>query len=163
MSENVVIEPYGRQGPDRIFGLILPIQTEEFGVRITRADQPDLEDIPGFYQHGTGNFWVALDGEEVVGTVALIDIGDRQVALRKMFVRADHRGTPQAVARRLLETALAWTKCREVTAVFLGTTAQYKAAHRFYEKNGFRVIAKETLPPSFPLVHVDTVFYQYAF
>lgn len=161
MADTVVIEPYGRQGPDRIFGLILPIQTEEFGVAITRADQPDLEDIPGFYQHGTGNFWVALDGGEVVGTVALIDIGDRQVALRKMFVRADHRGAPRAVARRLLDTALDWARAHRVTDVFLGTTARYKAAHRFYEKNGFNTIAKEALPPSFPLVHVDTIFYRY--
>ena len=41
------------------------------------ADQPDLLQIPQFYQSGAGNFWVALDGEEVVGTVALLDIGNR--------------------------------------------------------------------------------------
>ena len=48
-----------------------------------------------------------------------------------------------------------------VTTVFLGTTAQYRAAHRFYEKNGFCRIDESSLPPDFPRVHVDTIFYQY--
>ena len=34
-----------------------------------------------------------------------------------------------------------------------------KAAHRFYERNGFRRINKDDLPSYFPLVGVDNVFY----
>jgi hypothetical protein len=37
----------------------------------------------------------------------------------------------------------------------------YKAAHRFYEKNGFSEIKKAELPPNFPLLQVDTKFYKY--
>jgi hypothetical protein len=35
-----------------------------------------------------------------------------------------------------------------------------KAAHRFYEKNGFVEIAKEQLPESFPLMRVDNRFFK---
>jgi predicted N-acetyltransferase YhbS len=44
----------------------------------------------------------------------------------------------------------------------LGTTAKFLAAHRFYEKNGFREIAQTELPASFPVMTVDTKFYRRA-
>lgn len=44
--------------------------------------------------------------------------------------------------------------------IYLGTTKKYLAAHRFYEKNAFRNIAKDGLPKTFSLVYVDTIFYQ---
>ncbi len=72
--------------------MIVHIQQEEYGIPITREQQPDLQDIAGFYQQGNGNFWLAYIGEQVVGTIALLDIGQQQVALRKMFVHQDYRG-----------------------------------------------------------------------
>jgi RimJ/RimL family protein N-acetyltransferase len=47
-----------------------------------------------------------------------------------------------------------------VTEIYLGTTAEFLAAHRFYEKNGFKEIAKSQLPPAFPIMAVDTKFYK---
>jgi hypothetical protein len=38
-----------------------------------------------------------------------------------------------------------------------------KAAHRFYEKNGFKQISKQDLPDDFPLMPVDNVFYKFLF
>jgi len=49
-----------------------------------------------------------------------------------------------------------------VRELFLGTTAQFVAAHRFYEKHGFREIARPDLPPTFPVMSVDTKFYMLA-
>jgi len=34
-----------------------------------------------------------------------------------------------------------------------------KAAHRFYERNGFTRVGKEQLPAAFPLMKVDDTFY----
>jgi len=155
----VRIAPFAPEHADGVFDLILPIQQAEFQIPITREAQPDLADIPGFYQRGDGNFWVALDGGRVVGSISLLDIGHGQAALRKMFVAATHRGAAHGVAAALLQTLTAWTRERGVREVFLGTTAQYLAAHRFYEKNGFRQIPKDRLPPNFPVMSVDTRFY----
>src|SRR5689334_609626 len=121
-----------------VASLIVPIQREEFGVPITLADQPDLEDIPGYYQRGAGNFWVALNAGEVVGSIALLDIGPGQGALRKMFVAAAFRGREHGTAKRLLDALLEWSQARGLREIFLGTTASFLAAHRFYEKHGFR-------------------------
>lgn len=156
----IQIQTFEPQHADGVVSVILPIQQSEFGVPITLEAQPDLQDIPGFYQRGKGNFWVALDDGRVVGTVGLLDIGDRQAALRKMFVAAAHRGAEHGVARRLLATLFAWCESQSVREVYLGTTAKFLAAHRFYEKNGFQEIAREALPASFPVMVVDTKFYR---
>lgn len=155
----IVIVPFAPQHAAGVVAVILPIQQQEFAIPVTLEAQPDLLDIPGFYQRGAGNFWVALDGNEVVGTIALLDIGNHQTALRKMFVRAEYRGRPHGVAQRLLDALLACARVHERRDIFLGTTAQFLAAHRFYEKNGFREIAKARLPPAFPMMAVDTKFY----
>lgn len=142
-----------------IAAVILPIQQLEFGVPITLDAQPDLGNIRDFYQHGCGNFWVAEANGSVVGTIALLDIGGGNAALRKMFVAERFRGKEHGVAQSLLRNLLKWAAEKGVERVYLGTTAKFLAAHRFYEKNGFTEIAREQLPESFPIMSVDTKFY----
>ena len=157
----IAIESYRAAQQQGVIDVILPIQQQEFGIPITLGDQPDLQDIPGFYQQRAGNFWVALAGPEVVGTIALIDIGRRQGALRKMFVKDAWRGKEKGVAQKLLETLLLWSRQQGLREIYLGTTAKYFAAHRFYEKSGFCEIPKAMLPPAFPIMAVDTKFYRF--
>lgn len=145
---------------DQVADLIVSIQRDEFGLPITLAEQPDLQDVPGHYQTGAGGFWVALDGDRVVGTVGLADIGGGLGALRKMFVAAGCRGG--RVAGDLLDALLAHARARKLAAVYLGTTPRFLAAHRFYEKRGFTLIQPAQLPPSFPRMSVDTRFYRLA-
>jgi len=148
---------------EKIIDLILPIQTEEFGVNITCNDQPDLKDITSFYQNKIGNFWISLsEHDEVVGSIGLVDIGNSQVALRKMFVKTEYRGKDLAIAKNLLNTAIAWCRSKQIKEIYLGTTAAYYAAHRFYEKNGFIKIELANLPINFPVMGVDSRFYKLA-
>lgn len=156
----ITIRKYAPADQKGVAAVILPIQQQEFGIPITLADQPDLAKIPEFYQHDNGNFWVAVVGDGIVGTVALIDIGNAEVALRKMFVKQAYRGKSCGVAAALLRTVFDWVADRGIGAVYLGTTDKFLAAHRFYEKNGFEKISREMLPPAFPVMKVDTVFYR---
>lgn len=158
-QQDIRIAQYAPGDEQGIVELIVPIQREEFGIAITAQDQPDLMAIPSFYQSGTGDFWVAKVDGVVVGTIALKDIGNGDVALRKMFVGAPWRGRELGVARRLLDCLIEAAKARGVQRIFLGTTAKFLAAHRFYEKHGFTLIDQQDLPPSFPLMVVDTRFY----
>lgn len=155
-----VIEPYSDRYREAVRDLILPIQTTEFGLSIRYEDQPDLADITSVYQRGAGGFWLAIGpGGTVVGTIGLIDIGQSQGALRKMFVHEDYRGGPSRIAHRLLETLLAAARAQGLTEVILGTTDRYLAAHRFYEKAGFVATPVGALPSNFPRMAVDNVFY----
>ena len=144
-----------------VVSLVLSIQQKEFNIPITLEDQPDLQNIEAFFQYGNGNFWIATIDGNVVGTISLVDIGNQQVALRKMFVQENYRGKAFGVGQALLYTVFEWSKEKRLTDIFLGTTEKYLAAHRFYEKNGFTEINENDLPKSFSVMQVDNKFYQY--
>jgi len=156
---DVQLRPFEPRDTAGVIDLILGIQREEFGIAITSDQQPDLHAIPDFYQRGRGAFMVAVDDGRIVGTAGLKDIDNRQAALRKMFVAATHRGRDKGVASLLLEGLIEGAAKAGVREIFLGTTDLFLAAHRFYEKNGFALIASEALPESFPRMAVDTLFY----
>jgi N-acetylglutamate synthase-like GNAT family acetyltransferase len=107
MSSEITIRPAEKHDTGALGQLINAIQREEFAIPITLAEQPDLADIEGAYRNGAGAFWVAEAAGRIVGTIALIDIGDGGGALRKMFVDKDFRGAEKGVANGLLETLLA--------------------------------------------------------
>ncbi|HET6330517.1 MAG TPA: GNAT family N-acetyltransferase [Holophagaceae bacterium] len=151
------IAPFMPGQEDQILGLILPIQQQEFGVPITAADQPDLAAIQDVYQRGRGGFWVGLVGGGIAGSIGLIDFGSGG-ALRKMFLLKDHRGS--GLAQALLDTLVEHAAAAGLPGLWLGTLPHMHAAHRFYERNGFVRVELETLPPDFPRVAVDTVFYR---
>jgi N-acetylglutamate synthase-like GNAT family acetyltransferase len=157
---DIRIEPFEERYREDVGTLIVSIQQREFDVPITYEQQPDLRDIAGFYQHHAGEFWLALSGERVVGSIALLDIGDRLGALRKMFVAADCRGATAGVAGRLLGALIGHARTHGLRAIYLGTTDKFLAAHRFYEKHGFALVDAAMLPASFPRMSVDSRFYR---
>jgi N-acetylglutamate synthase-like GNAT family acetyltransferase len=153
-------ETYQATFQTAVIDLILNIQQQEFNVPITIENQPDLLDIPTFYQQKNGNFWVQLFDNQVVGTIALIDIGNQQGCIRKMFVKSEFRGKEWGIAQSLLNELTTWAKNRQIQELFLGTLTIMQAAHRFYQKNGFTEIDKNDLPINFPLMAVDNLFFK---
>lgn len=156
------IRSFNEADEQGVIDVILPIQRAEFGIAITEADQPDLRDIPSFYQVGCGDFWVAENDGRIIGTAGLRDIGAGRAALRKMFVAAPFRGREHGVAQALLHKLIADARGKGVKEILLGTTDRFLAAHRFYERNGFQQVTPETLPQEFPRMAVDTRFYRLA-
>lgn len=154
-----LIEPWVPSDRDEVIDLILSIQQGEFGLPITAADQPDVLDVAGAYQAPGGEFWVARVDGEVVGTIAALVVDATTVALRKMFVRADQRGAT-GLASTLMDTLAAWARRQGYGTIVLGTTDRMAAAHRFYAKHGFVEIAPDDLPPAFPRMAVDSLFYR---
>jgi len=169
MEPKMMILPLSNTHRDAAAALILPIQQGEFNVPITLADQPDILDLEAFYFRPGGHFWGAFAGDELVGTIGLLAPAAAPVetpatapigVIRKMFVKQAFRGKEWRIAQQLLDTLLAYAQAHGMENIYLGTLDHMKAAHRFYERNGFTRIAKENLPPAFPLMSVDNVFYQ---
>jgi putative acetyltransferase len=156
----ITIQPFENQDTNQIIELILAIQQKEFNVPVTIEDQPDLLSIPDFYQCGKGNFWTAKHKGKVVGTIALIDCGENIGAIRKMFVKKEFRGKEFNIAQRLFDTLQDAARQAEITNIYLGTLERLKAAIRFYERNGFSLIEKTNLPKVFPIMAVDTHFFE---
>jgi N-acetylglutamate synthase-like GNAT family acetyltransferase len=152
--------PFQDADTNGIRNLILPIQTQEFGLPTSWEEQPDLHDIAGYYCKDRGNFWVAVADEQVIGSISLVELADDNAALRKMFVAADYRGAEHGVAANLLSTLVAHATSSGLAHIYLGTTSAFKAAHRFYEKHGFDRIERDSLPADFSFMKVDTRFYR---
>jgi GrpB-like predicted nucleotidyltransferase (UPF0157 family)/GNAT superfamily N-acetyltransferase len=158
MTDDVRIAPWAPTDRDEVIDLVLGSQRGEFDLPVTLDDQPDLADVEAGYRTGGGEFLVARDAAGVAGTVAAMVVEDNTVALKKMFVRGDRRGTGLAVA--LLERLLDWARRHGYRTVLLGTTSRMHAAHRFYEREGFTRIEPGELPAQFPRAAVDDVFYR---
>ncbi|MRX73814.1 GNAT family N-acetyltransferase [Bacillus lacus] len=161
MDNNLIVKEYCNEYQAQVVDVILDIQQQEYNIQITKEDQPDLFSIEEFYQTGNGNFWVAICDDKVVGTISLLDIGNHQMALRKMFVDKEYRGAKFKTASTLLNSAMKWAREKSIKEVYLGTTPQFLAAHRFYEKNSFTSISLKDLPENFPVLRVDKKFYKY--
>lgn len=148
----------GNNYAEAAIDLILNIQQKEFNVAITLDDQPDLLEINNFYYKSGGGFWGAFIDNELVGTIALVKFDKNAGAIRKMFVKKEYRGKELQIAQQLLMTLIAFSKENGINDLYLGTVSILEAALRFYERNHFVRIDKETLPNKFPLMSADNVF-----
>src|SRR6266704_5745079 len=107
----------------------------EFGFAPDPVLDDDLDDPASAYEA----LWVAVVGDEVVGSAALRRLDPREVELKRMYLRPSFRG--RGVGRRLLTTALEWAREREIEKVQLDTTEAMKAARHLYESHGFVRVA----------------------
>jgi N-acetylglutamate synthase-like GNAT family acetyltransferase len=154
------IRHYEPADADPVRDLVLSIQRREFGMDITAEDQPDLLDVPTFFRHGAGNFWVAIEDGVLAGTIGLVDIGNAQGALRKMFVKKDSRGPEKQVATQLLHALVDWARGQGLSEIYLGTAERFQSAQRFYLRQGFVEIRQDALPAAFPVMKVDSRFFR---
>lgn len=156
----IEIRPYSPEYAGQVGPFVVGIQ-HEFGVPITLADQPDLSDIEHAYVKPGGHFWLALDGKELVGTIALINAGSGIGVIRKMFVAPTFRGAPHRLGQRLLDTLMPWARAHGFTKLYLGTLEIFVAARRFYEKNGFSSFPQDKLPQAVDRIKMfhDNTYY----
>lgn len=100
--------------------------------------------------------------DKVVGTVAAVkdQKSDGGVVLQRMAVDQDYRqrGIGVALGKKLLEFAAA----HKSSSVVLGTTAYTPAAHKLYQKLGFRCVGVTNayVTPGFRLSLLEKIFYR---
>ena len=103
----------------------------EFGFEQDPELDGDLDDPAATYVA----VWVALSGDDVVGSVALREDGDDAVVLKRMYLRRDQRG--RGLGKPLLAIALEWARANDVHVIRLDTSERMVAAQRLYEAHGF--------------------------
>ena len=147
------IIPFEEYYLDEISEMMDRIQ-DEFGVPFRNPDGRTIADVVG----PDNLFWLALGENKVVGTIGLSRMDEHSAFLRHLFVSKEHRGK-SGVSGLLLNTALEEARKRGYEYLYLGTMEQFKAAQKFYSRNGFMLIARETLPDNMPVSPMDTLFY----
>ena len=86
-------------------------------------------------------FWVAREGERLIGTVGL-EVYDDLALLRSLAVTPARQHT--GLGNALTETALAYLTTRQFRAVYLLTTT----AKAFFARHGFYLLARDEVPDS---------------
>ncbi|MEO7659423.1 MAG: GNAT family N-acetyltransferase [Pyrinomonadaceae bacterium] len=145
-----------------------PAHTRAFEIRLARSDEAEtvsrlLREAFGPYRSGytvdafeyttptaetiesrfaEGPIWLAVDGEEVIGTVSVMS-DDGRLYIRSMAVTPTAQG--RGVGRQLLETLESYAREKGFKKLYLYTTFVLPVARPMYEKNGFYVI-RETPP-----------------
>ena len=104
-----------------------------------------LNDPKGTIIDRGGFIWLAKEGDQVIGSAALMNEGhDGIFELAKFAVFKEWQG--RGISKLLLETCLA--KAREIgaTKVLLFSNHQLTTALRLYEKYGFKNVVVEDSP-----------------
>ena len=153
----VNIETYNGNFDGEIISLILSIQNDENKLGLSLQEQPDLLDIHRSYQQPGGEFWVALSDGEVIGTIGLMKKGNDCAVLKKFFVKKEFRA--QKVGLALYQKLLPFAVSKGIRHIILDTPAVADAAHRFYEKAGFRKITAAELPVPYTYPDRDCSLY----
>jgi N-acetylglutamate synthase-like GNAT family acetyltransferase len=151
--------------------LVLGIQQDEYGLALSAANQPDLQDVAAFFGSGASAFWVAVAQDHsagpaevapdlsVVGCIGLEDAGDGVAVMRKFMVAPAWRGRRSGLAGALLAVFEAHAAASGLHRVALSTVASTLAAQAFYEKSGYQRVAREQLPAAHVPGVLDTVFF----
>ena len=111
------------------------------------AESHDLEilDDPRSTIIDNGGFiWLAVAGETVVGSAALIKANNDEYELAKMAVAADYRG--RGISKLLIQTCISQAKKSGAKKLTLFSNHQLLTALKLYEKYGFYYVEVEDSP-----------------
>jgi GNAT superfamily N-acetyltransferase len=112
-----------------------------------------LAALPAPYVPPGGGIWLAWDGGEAAGCVALHALSPDIAEVKRMYVRPASRG--RGIARRLGERVIAEARTLGYGHVRLGTLTTMLAAQSLYASLGFQPI-----PPYRSVEFGDTLFYE---
>ncbi|HUQ99291.1 MAG TPA: GNAT family N-acetyltransferase [Gemmatimonadaceae bacterium] len=112
-----------------------------------------LASLPAPYVPPGGGLWLAWDGGEAAGCIALQQLADGIGEIKRMYVRPESRG--RGVARALVHRAIVEARALGYERLRLGTLTSMQAAQNLYAGLGFRRIE-----PYRQVEFGDTVFYE---
>jgi ribosomal protein S18 acetylase RimI-like enzyme len=104
--------------------------------KVEAADLKVLDDPEKAIVAKGGMIFFALDGEAVVGTVAMVRVSDERYELAKMAVATTHQR--RGIGEMLGTAGVKWVAEQGGRSVFLQSNTKLDNALRLYERLGFR-------------------------
>ena len=118
-------------------------RSEAPGVEQIRADAARL---PGPYVPPHGGLWIAVEGDTVVGCVALQPLPSGVGEVKRMLVDAEWRG--RGVGRALLGAAEVSARDAGASGMMIETQTNNVAACELYARAGYRIT--KVAPDAYP-------------
>lgn len=142
-----------------VIDLVLHFQNDGTRPPVTVDDQPDLLHITDAYINAGGNFWTALDGGRLAGTIGIMPCGGDIAVLKKFFVYEKYQGEPHHMGQQLYAYFLEFAKEKGFKTIMLDTPYNTVRAHKFYERAGFEKVTEDELPIKFSHPYKDCDFF----
>jgi GNAT superfamily N-acetyltransferase len=136
MSDEVTITAATVADVSAVVDLIGRVYAEYGFVWEARTEVPDLFAFETHYAAPRGAFFVAHAAGRTVGSVGVERVDDRGAELHRLYVEESCRG--RGAGRALIERVLAWCHEQRMARLILWSDTRFKAAHRLYERMGFR-------------------------
>lgn len=132
----IVIKTYTRDMQTQLFDL-----TERCFEQCGKKFEPDgrhafyCDIVQNFVQ-----FWCAFDGEAMIGTSALKDLGDGKCELKALYLDENYHG--KGIGRQLAQAAIDFARDKGYGEMYLDCMSGSDKAIALYEKLGFHKIKR---------------------
>jgi putative acetyltransferase len=100
-----------------------------------------IDRVGDYYREHDGGFWVATEGDPLVGTFGLERAAVDAMELRRMYVDATYRRA--GIARQMLRHAEAECRRRGMSRLVLSTASIQEAAVALYRGAGYRPVRED--------------------
>ena len=100
----------------------------------------DLQEAHERYAGPKAGFWVAESDGDVVGTVAIRPKEGRTCEVKRLYVRADQRGS--GLGQALYAHAEAFSRAAGYERIWLDSSRRFAKARRLYNRNGFILLER---------------------
>ena len=122
--------------------LIAPNDMKDvFESYIERSLKEEISQIPAYYSHRKGGFWVALSNNRIAGMFGLEQVEPGVFELRRMYVDPDFRRL--GIARKLLHYAEDEARKHAAHRIILSTSQLQQAALSLYRNAGYHADRQE--------------------
>jgi len=114
---------------------------DQFEAYIERSLAEEVDRIDDYYREHNGAFFVAADGEDVVGMFGLEQIDRDAMELRRMYVDPTQRR--RGIARAMLVSAESECRQRGFHRLDLSTSELQHEALALYRNAGYQLLREE--------------------
>ena len=132
---NIVIRPYKAGEASYVSFLQMKFYEQVYGFKPV-FEHYLLEAMAKFIESPEGSqLWIALNGDEIIGSIAIINTADHIAQLRWFLVDANYQG--KGIGKKLMDTAIQFCMEQGYTNIFLWTLHTLDSARHIYEDYSF--------------------------
>ncbi|OGG26334.1 hypothetical protein A2960_05555 [Candidatus Gottesmanbacteria bacterium RIFCSPLOWO2_01_FULL_39_12b] len=132
----MILREFGKSDQPKVKEFILGV-LREFGFDHNLDLDFNLENPDKYYKNVGGIFYLLENNGEIIGTIAVKNIGNKKAEIKRLYINKDYRG--QGLGLKLFDRALQFSKDSGFQSAKLDTWVRFKTAFSLYKKRGFKI------------------------